>query len=296
MELITIRCSGVPEHFNLPWVMALRKGLFRKAGINLVWNDNPSGTGAMCQDLRDGKTDFALLLTEGAVRDLARGNPSKICATYVESPLIWGVHKSPISPLQKDSLPKKLEVAISRFTSGSHLMACVYAQSKGLDPTKLQFQVIDDLEGAKRSLASKNKQIFMWEKYTTQPQVDAGFFERMDQCPTPWPAFVAVASNAMLERAPDVIDTILSIVQEQAQMLKEDYDHTVLFLVEEYGLNPADARSWLTQVQWAKSIQVDADMLQGVGETLFELGLIRNEINAESIIHAKCLQSNALFS
>ncbi|MGD1848558.1 MAG: ABC transporter substrate-binding protein [Salibacteraceae bacterium] len=281
-KTITIRCSGVPEHFNLPWIMALRKGLFSKAGICLQWKDNPSGTGAMCQDLRNGKIDVALLLTEGAVRDIVRGNPSKIVSTYVESPLIWGVHKGPISPLQSDKLPAKLRVAISRYTSGSHLMANVYAQQKGIAHQDLRYSIVHDLEGAKHAVARYKDQVFLWEKYTTQPQVDAGFFIRIDQCPTPWPAFVVVATDAMLEQHAHALEKVLSIVQNQARLLKEDYDHTILMLVEEYGLNPADARSWLNEVNWAQESKVDLNMLRSVGETLQELGLIEGELNPTS--------------
>jgi hypothetical protein len=40
----------------------------------------------MCQMLRDGETDIAVILTEGIVKDIVAGNPSKIVQVYVESP------------------------------------------------------------------------------------------------------------------------------------------------------------------------------------------------------------------
>jgi hypothetical protein len=46
--------------------------------------------------LRDGETDIAVILTEGIVKDIVAGNPSKIVQVYVESPLIWGIHVAPI--------------------------------------------------------------------------------------------------------------------------------------------------------------------------------------------------------
>jgi hypothetical protein len=52
----------------------------------------PEGTGKMCQMLRDGETDIAVILTEGIVKDITAGNPSKIVQVYVDSPLIWGIH------------------------------------------------------------------------------------------------------------------------------------------------------------------------------------------------------------
>ena len=52
----------------------------------------------MTKALRDESIDVAILLTEGIVADLHRGNPSKIVGTYVGTPLTWGVHVPAGSP------------------------------------------------------------------------------------------------------------------------------------------------------------------------------------------------------
>ena len=88
----TIKIAGVPEHFNLPWHLCIENNKFEAVGIDLKWTDVPEGTGKMCQMLRDGETDIAVILTEGIVKDINAGNPSKIVQIYVESPLIWGIH------------------------------------------------------------------------------------------------------------------------------------------------------------------------------------------------------------
>ena len=90
MQNITI--AGVPEHFNLPWHLAIANGDFEKENINLEWTDVPEGTGKMCQMLREESTDIAVILTEGIVKDIVAGNPSKIVQVYVQTPLIWGIH------------------------------------------------------------------------------------------------------------------------------------------------------------------------------------------------------------
>src|SRR5690606_33442108 len=89
---IPLNIGGVPEHFNLPWHLAIERGDFTSAGIDLKWTDYPGGTGAMCTDLRNGKIDLAVVLTEGMVADIAKGNPSHIIQLFVKSPLIWGIH------------------------------------------------------------------------------------------------------------------------------------------------------------------------------------------------------------
>jgi len=88
----TLRIGGVPEHFNLPWHMALEEGMFLKENIHVEWIEFPEGTGAMNKALREKKIDAAVILTGGVIKDIANGNPSKIVQLYVSSPLQWGVH------------------------------------------------------------------------------------------------------------------------------------------------------------------------------------------------------------
>ena len=88
----TIKIAGVPEHFNLPWHLAISNNDFKKENIDLQWTDVPEGTGKMNQMLRDSETDIAVILTEGIVKDIVAGNSSKIVQIYVETPLIWGIH------------------------------------------------------------------------------------------------------------------------------------------------------------------------------------------------------------
>jgi ABC-type nitrate/sulfonate/bicarbonate transport system substrate-binding protein len=135
----TIKIAGVPEHFNLPWHLAIENGDFEKAGIDLQWIDVPEGTGKMCQMLREGETDIAVILTEGIIKDIVAGNPSKIVQMYVESPLIWGIHVASNSNYKSLADVQNTKVAISRYGSGSQLMAYVNAQNQGWKTTDLQY-------------------------------------------------------------------------------------------------------------------------------------------------------------
>ncbi|KAJ1467296.1 hypothetical protein T484DRAFT_1859277 [Baffinella frigidus] len=71
MQHTKLRIAGVPEHFNTPWHIAKEKGLFAAAGVDVEWTDYPGGTGAMTKALNDNEVDVALLLTEGAAKDIA---------------------------------------------------------------------------------------------------------------------------------------------------------------------------------------------------------------------------------
>ena len=79
----TVKIIGVPEHFNLPWHLAIEEGAFEERGIQLEWTDIPEGTGKMSQMLKDGETDLAIILTEGIVKSITEGNPVKIIQEYI---------------------------------------------------------------------------------------------------------------------------------------------------------------------------------------------------------------------
>ena len=163
-KLHCVRVGGVPEHFCTPWHTCAAKGLFNAAGLDVEWTDFPGGTGAMTKALRAGEIDVALALTEGLVADLHRGNPSKLLGTFVASPLTWGVHvRSGNQALQSMAdLDKDATYAVSRMGSGSHLMACVDAHARGIDPQGLLLEVVGSLDGARKALREEQADIFMW--------------------------------------------------------------------------------------------------------------------------------------
>ena len=68
--MIQFKIGSVPEHFMLPWHLAMENGDFQAKDLSVQWQDYPGGTGAMMSDLRDGLLDIAIALTEGVVSDI----------------------------------------------------------------------------------------------------------------------------------------------------------------------------------------------------------------------------------
>lgn len=115
-----------------------------------------------------------MLLTEGIIADLHKGNPSKILGTFVSTPLTWGVHVAAGSTYADVSELRDARYAVSRMGSGSHLMACVDAHNRGWDPSAVRLEVVGDLQGARKALGRGDADVFMWEKFTTKHLVDSG--------------------------------------------------------------------------------------------------------------------------
>lgn len=279
---VTFTVGGVPEHFNLPWQLALQKGAFEKASLAIRWKEYPGGTGAMTKDLRSGALDVAVLLTEGIVSDICQGNPSRIVAPYVVSPLIWGIHVPAASAFQTVEELEGKRFAISRYGSGSHLMAFVHARQHGWNPQALKLVPVGDLSGARESFRKAESDAFMWEKAMTQPLVDQGAFRRVGECPTPWPCFVIAARREVIESQPEALRKMLEVIRHESQAFKNSPD-VVALVGARYGIQPPDVSAWLAHTRWADGEGLSPDLLRHVMQTLLELKIIPQPVAVEAL-------------
>ncbi|MBG6061939.1 ABC-type nitrate/sulfonate/bicarbonate transport system substrate-binding protein [Flavobacterium sp. CG_9.1] len=280
--MTTIKIAGVPEHFNLPWHLAIENGDFEKQNIDLQWTDVPEGTGKMCQMLRDGETDVAVILTEGIVKDIIAGNPSKIVQVYVESPLIWGIHVAANSDYTDLADLENTTVAISRLGSGSQLMAYVNAGNQGWKTENLQFKIVNTIDGAVEALTNGTADYFMWERFMTKPLVDKGTFRRVGDCPTPWPCFVIAVRNEILEKQPKIISEIIKIINNATQKFKAipGIEKT---LASKYDQKIEDIEEWLSLTRWSQNTFSEI-MLNKVQNQLFQLKIIEKKGTFDDIV------------
>lgn len=280
-----VHLAGVPEHFNYPWHMALADGAFQARGIDLSWTDVPEGTGRMCQMLKEGETDMAIILTEGIVKSITEGNPVKIVQEYIASPLLWGIHVGAASAFRSIKDLERTKAAISRYGSGSHLMAFVQAQQEEWDTNGLSFEVVHHLEGAIAALTQGTADYFMWEHFTTKPLVDNGTFRWLGDCPTPWPCFMVVATNGFLQEHASVVTHILAVINSYTAEFKSipSIDRT---LANAYGQELVDIQKWLGLTQWSQK-QLSEKALTEVQDTLLALGLINTKLPTAAIFHPK---------
>jgi ABC-type nitrate/sulfonate/bicarbonate transport system substrate-binding protein len=272
MQIVNI--GGVPEHFNLAWYLTLKDGAYKREGINLRWKDYPGGTGDMCKAIRNGDIDMAVVLTEGIIKDIVEGNPSKIVQTFVQSPLIWGIHVADDSNYKLVDDLKGKKAAISRYGSGSHLMAFINAQNHGWDLSKdLKFEVVENLDGAINSLSNKSADYFMWEKFTTKPIVDKGVFRRIANCPTPWPCFVIAVRNCFLDEYMNEMRTILDIINKTTSDFK-NIPNIVQTIANRYNQKLGDVKEWLSLTEWSQE-PLDENTVNSIQSKLLQVEIIK---------------------
>lgn len=277
-----VNIIGVPEHFNLPWHMAIEEGAFTERGIDLNWTDIPEGTGRMCQMLQNEETDIAIILTEGLVKSITEGNPSKIVQEYIATPLQWGIHVGAKSKYKHIKELEGSKAAISRYGSGSHLMSYVNAQNEDWDTNNLQFEIVNNIDGAVTALTNSEADYFMWEHFTTKPLVDDGVFRRLADCPTPWPCFVIAATNRFLSEYQSVLAHILEVINLYTIEFKKipSIDRT---LANRYGQQIKDINAWLSITQWSQK-QINESDINQVNKTLLELKRIERVLSYNDLI------------
>lgn len=273
----TLRIAGVPEHFNLPWQLAIEHGDFEAAGLSVEWHFNKAGTGSLSAALRDEEVDVAVVLTEGIVAAIGNGLEARIVKSWVTSPLIWGIHTGTDSVVQDLSNTEDNKIAISRPGSGSHLMALIDAENRRQPIKPENLVVVTDLDGAVRSLQANETQLFYWEKFMTKPLVDKGILRRVGKIHTPWPSFMIAAGNRALREKGEAIHTLLDVITERSRQFSQSAD-AVPLLMNRFGMKSEDVSLWLRHTRWSTDYTLSASMLRGVQEALMRVGTLKKAI------------------
>lgn len=277
-----IRVGGVPEHFNYPWHIAIEQNLFLKENLEVEWIDFYGGTGELSEALKNNEIDIAIMLTEGIVKEIIEGSNFKILQNYIASPLIWGIHVAANSSYQTISDLEHKKAAISRYGSGSHLLAYINAKNQGWNTEELDFEVINDLAGAIEALPKDEAQYFMWEHFTTKPIVDEGIFRRVGDCPSPWPCFVIASEEEYYMQHSKQIEKLLSILNSITEDFK-NIENLSEILSERYQQKEKDISLWLQKTEWGQN-QVKKETIEETQNQLFDLNLIEKKLPFKNFI------------
>jgi len=270
------RIGGVPEHFNLPWRLAIEEGRIADMGVEMHWSDMAGGTGQMIKGLQAGTLDIAVLLTEGITKAILEGLDCKILNVYVTTPLRWGIHVPFNSEMKQPEDIKGQTFAISREGSGSHLMAYVNSLQRGWNTNELVFNIVGDIYGGLWALENNEAGVFLWEKYTTHPFVQQNKCKCIGEVVTPWPCFVVAVRNEVIEKHEELLSKVFNIVSQTAKKIKED-EKSADNIAWRYSLDPQQAKSWLSETNWNYTSENPIEGYEVVVDYLAKLNLITPE-------------------
>lgn len=267
------KIGGVPEHFNLPWKLAIEERILVDLGVELHWSDMTGGTGQMIKGLQTGTLDIAVLLTEGITKSILQGLDAKIVTVFVTTPLRWGIHVPYNSDIQTVKQLENQTFAISREGSGSHLMTYLRAKQEGWNLKDLKFNVVGDVYGGLWALENNQAQAFLWEKYTTFPFTEQKKCRYIDEVITPWPCFVIAVRSELLKENEVLLKTVFESVNQEAKALKEN-PNAAEIIAWRYNLKLEQTKSWLSETDWNYDNSLMKDSIEYVVNTLESLELI----------------------
>jgi cyclopropane fatty-acyl-phospholipid synthase-like methyltransferase len=229
-------------------------------------------------------------LTEGLVNDIAKGVSAKsqgqeelkLIGTYVESPLCWAISTAAESHLNVESL-HNAKWGISRFSSGSHLMAIVLAHQRGWKLEELQFEVLGNFESLRNGVNGGKAAAFMWETFTSKPYHDSGEIRRAGEIVTPWPCFMMAGTKSTLDGKTKEIASVLSAIREACQIFHSETETIPSYIGRHYNLKPVDAQAWYDQVKITASPNILQSALSRTLTSLKEAKVLPEDNDCQPI-------------
>jgi hypothetical protein len=162
-------------------------------------------------------------------------------------------------------------------------MAMVLARREKWEKAELTFEPVGNMDGAREVMKLGNDGMFLWEKYTTAPEVKNGTMVRLDEVASPWPCFVMAASEKALLEFGKVIFDVRDEVYGISDSFSSQSDQ-VQTLSEFYQLDPEDVEKWLTQTSWCTDNKISIPELNGIMQEMKELGILQEVLDPKRFL------------
>ena len=270
---MSIKFGGVPEHYNAPFHKLLRDDCTENV---VIWKSYPSGTGAMLEAIDKDEIDVAVVLTEGAVKHSVLTERCKILGTFVNSPLFWGVHVRPDSGIDDMSILNSrlsnLIIGISRYGSGSHLMALVHASRLGLFAPS--FQIVDTMAGAAEAMDKNEIDVFLWDITTADYYTRKNVWKTIGKVSGDWPAFVFIVNSNANDQLIKIANACISQLEKSCIALKSGGISSVEYLCTQHGISVNQAEEFLGMISWNSKNELNRDAIGRVIEALVMANII----------------------
>jgi sulfonate transport system substrate-binding protein len=273
-----IKVGGVNEHFNLPWIKLCEESnsksisdLTRENNFKLDWKTFAGGTGVLTTALQNNEIDIAVLLTEGLLLDIIKNKNLSLICFHVSNPLRWAIHIRK-NDLENFSFGNK-KFAISRFGSGSHTMAKFLLNEKNIPYDDKLMVEVGSLEGGLKSVEENIADIFLWEKFTTQPFLEEHNLIANGEVLTPWPPFSVATTKIFQKENPELLKEIISEVKSNSQKILNN-SSTLSELNSRWKIENENSQRWLSEIIWDDELPVNQKKLASVLDNMKKAGLI----------------------
>lgn len=238
----------------------------------------------MIEQLDSGETDLAIILTESFFKRFEKNQDICILGLYVKSPLVWGIHTSPQTSLKTPSEIKQPNFLISRRGSGSELMSRVLGDRENWSSENYSFEIVNNLDGAVNAFQSGSEGLFLWEKFTTKPEVEKGNLDRIGEVPSPWPCFVIACKRTYAEQHKIVLKDLIEQLFKEIRVIESEKE-TPERIAEMFSLDLEDVESWMKQTEWNSSYEIERKVIQKAIEDMRKFEIITELGNWREAFH-----------
>lgn len=180
---------------------------------------------------------------------------------------------------------KEARFARSRVGSGSHIMTYVLAEQNGWEVNDHNFVTVGNIDGAVEAFENDTADVLLWEKFMTAPLVEAGKMKKNGDLISPWPCFVLVASERMLEDERQIAHVSDTIIEVCNALMKRS--STISEISEFYDLSENSVAKWYSTVEWQTSDWISKKMLENVIATLRRVDLVEKNLRPEDVCFSK---------
>lgn len=205
--------------------------------------------------------DVAIGLTEGFITGLTkidRGKkPYHMVGQFTLSPLLWAISTGGLrGDLTGVDELRGLRAGISRYGSGSHIMASVLAQERGwfskthVGQVAVAFEVCGAFANLRHAVGSGQADYVMWEHFTSKKYYDTGELKKLGEIYTPWNAWHITAAGGKADER--VAKVLLPALEKGVQLFKEKKDEAVKYISANMPYSPEDADAWYETVKFAE--------------------------------------------
>lgn len=228
--------------------------------------------------------DVGIGLTEGWIVGLSKttdvAKPYHIVGEFTQSPLTWAISTGGMrADIQYAEELKGLKCAISRFGSGSHIMASVLAQHHGWIqcPGLAPFDFVEcgPFDRLREAVGSGAADFVMWEHFTSKKYYVTSELKKVGEIQTPWNAWhIAVAGE---KADPRVAEHLLPALAKGIKKFEDSKPEAVDFIARHMPYAREDATAWYETVKFAGPKQLGSlnaeDITQAL-EILYTAGVL----------------------
>jgi NitT/TauT family transport system substrate-binding protein len=281
-----------------PYGVAIEKGFFKKAGVDITGVISGEGGGASVRAVIASDVGFGETSPAAAIAAISQGQDIKIVDIGSRSLADNVIIVMPDSPIKSVKGLKGKKVAISNPKSLGEMTFVAAAEKVGLNPNDIQRVALGNLAGALTALENHVVDatsipgiLFMMRGGESKYRVIMGPKELPELPPA-----AGIATTDLMKNHPDKLRAILAARREAVQFIDQHTADASKILEKIYApLPPKDVDSMMQQLVEAKFYgegRIEMPLLQTTEHVMRVVGMLDKDVDLSKMIDPSFLPAD----